>query len=99
MKLQEVLQKVREEDLGREDLENYHLALSNLFGEIKREMASLKKERALFMAGKAPEESVACRKVYWDATPSGQRLFELEGDASATKIMIDSVKSRLYSIY
>ena len=97
--LQDTLKKVREENLDKPQLEHYHLILSNLFGDIKREIASLKKERAMFMAGKDTQESIANRKVSWDATPSGQRLLELEGDASATRIMIDSVKSRLYSIY
>jgi hypothetical protein len=99
MKLEEALKKVREENLTKGELENYHLALSGLLADMKIEVSQLKKEKAMFMVQKEAQESIANRKVSWDATPRGQRLLEMIGNAGATKTMVDSIKSRLYTIY
>ena len=99
MKLEDALKKVREENLDKQQLENYHLALSGLLADMKLEVASLEKEKAIFMAKKESGQSVADRKIEWGGTQQGQRLIEMKGKASATITMVGSIKTRLYSIY
>lgn len=99
MKLEEALKKVREENLSKQQLEEYHLMLSSLYGDMKIEIGGLKKEKAIFISQRTPEDSIASRKSDFEATKSGQRLIEMESYASATKVMLDSIKSRLYSLY
>ena len=99
MTLQEALKKVREENLNKQQLEEYHLMLSGLYGDMKIEIGQLKKEKAMFIASRKPEDSIASRKADWEATKSGQRLIEMESYVSATSVMLSSIKSRLYSIY
>lgn len=100
MKLEEALKKVREENLDKQQLENYHLALSGLLSDMKMEVANLEKEQAIFMAKDFGEKmSVADRKVLWKATEKGQRLIEMKGKVSATTTMVGSIKTRLYSVY
>ena len=45
------------------------------------------------------EKTVASKKVAWKATKSGQRLIVLKRYCLATKELLNSLKSRLYSIY
>lgn len=99
MKLEEALKKVREEDLSKQELENYHLALSGLLADMKIEVASLEKAKAIFMSKKEAGQSVADRKVDWGGTTDGQRLIEMKGKVSATTTMVGSLKTRLYSVY
>ncbi len=99
MKLEEALKKVREENLDKQQLENYHLALSGLLADMKIEVASLEKEKAIFMSRKEAGQSVADRKTEWGGTSQGQRLIEMKGKVSATTTMVGSIKTRLYSIY
>lgn len=108
LKLDEAFKKIREEDLDKQTLEHYHLALSGLLSDMKIEVATLKKEKALFMHdytrpmtsnGKELRISVAQAKIEWESTKSGQRLIEMEGNVSATNTMVGSIKTRLYSIY
>ena len=99
MKLPELIKAVREDKLDKDMLENYHTELCNLKSELYLELAELKKEKALFMVRREQGESVAGRKESWDATPRGQRKFEIESYISSAKALTDSIKSRLYSIY
>lgn len=99
MKLEEAILKIREENLSKDMLEKYHLALSSLLYDMKQEVASLEKEKAIFMAKKEAGQSVADRKTEWGGTPSGQRLLEMKGKVSGTSTMVGSIKTRLYSIY
>lgn len=97
MTLLELITKVKDETLSKEDLEKYRDQLSNLFSSMQIEMAELEKSEALFM-GKSELDgsSVAQRKIYFKATPTGQRLITLKRYALATKEMINSLKSRIY---
>lgn len=101
MKLLELITKVKDETLSREDLEKYRDQLSSLFSEMQLEMATLEKEEAMFMGSGdvfSREFSVASKKVAWKATPSGQRLITLKRYALATKEMLNSLKSRIYQL-
>lgn len=108
MKLLDLIKAVKEKNLSKDQLENYRDELSGLFAQMQIEMANLEKEEAIFLEhsdtiyapdGSEKEKSVAQRKIDWKATPSGQRLIELKRYALATKEMLNSLKSRLYSIF
>ena len=62
-------------------------------------MVAEEKEEALWLDAKPHEMSVAERKIGWKATKSGQRLIVLKRYCLATKELLNSLKSRLYSIY
>jgi hypothetical protein len=97
MKLSELILAVKEKNLDKDQLESYRDQMSHLFADMQIEAAELEKEEALFMDGE--EGTVASKKVAWKATPSGQRLIVLKRYMLATKELLNSLKSRLYSIY
>ena len=99
MKLIELIQAVREQNLSKDQLEDYRDQLSGLFAQMQLEMAELEKQEGLFMGKKEQDESVAELKVRWKATHEGQRLIELKRYCLATKELLNSLKSRLYSLY
>jgi len=99
MKLIEVLKLVREENLDKEQLENYFTSLSGLFSDLQIELASLEKEEAIFMAKEQEMNvSVAQRKILWKSTESGQRLIMLKRYATATSTQLRSLKTRIYAL-
>jgi hypothetical protein len=97
MTLLELITKVKERNLDKGQLEDYHSQLSSLFAQMQLEMADLEKEEAVFMGSKDERESVAQRKVTWKATVSGQRLIVLKRYQLACKEIINSLKSRIYT--
>lgn len=97
--LSEVIKAVREKELTKTDLESYRDQSAILLTELYEECADLEKDEALFMAGRANEESAISRKISWKGTPAGLRLIVVKRYISATKTMLDSLKSRLYLIY
>lgn len=100
MTLQELIVSVKEKNLSKDQLENYRDELSGLFAQMQLEMAELEKEEAMFMGMlDTDKSSVASRKVAWKYTRDGQRLIVLKRYCLATKEMLNSLKSRLYSIY
>lgn len=99
MTLLELITKVKEKNLSKDQLEDYRNQMSELFAQIQLEMADLEKSEAIFMDLKMAEDSVAETKVKWKGTKEGQRLIVLKRYALALKEMLNSLKSRLYSIY
>lgn len=99
IKLSELILAVKEQKLSKDQLENYHSELSNLFAQMKMETAELEKEEALFMYAKLAEDSVANRKNEWKASQKGQRLIELDNYCLAVRSLLSSIKSRLYNTY
>ncbi len=97
MKLQDLIIAVKEQNLSKDQLENYRDEMSGIFAQMQLEMADLEKQEALFM-GKL-EGSAISRKIAWKITESGQRLITLKRYCLATKELLNSLKSRLYSIY
>ena len=98
MKLAELINAVKEQHLDKSQLEDYHSQLSSLFAEMQLEMAELEKIEALFLGHEnQKEESVAQRKLNWKITSSGQRLIVLKRYALATKELLNSLKSRIYT--
>ena len=102
MTLADLIIAVRDEKLNKDQLEAYRTQMSDLFAQMQIEMADLEKEEALFMdawIGNDGEASVAQKKIAWKITKGGQRLIVLKRYCLATKELLNSLKSRLYSIY
>lgn len=100
MELTDLFQAVKDEKLGRADLEMYEQKLAGLYAEMMMEIGSLKKERALyFLERQRPETTDVSIRRLWDAIPNGQRLIELEANVKAVSRMLSSIKSRIYQSY
>lgn len=99
MKLQDAIKAVREENLTKTQLEDYHSQMSLLLAEMQIEASEIEKDEALFLADRNVGESVISRKVSWKATPQGQRLIVLKRYISAVKTLLGSIKNRLYLTY
>lgn len=99
MKLHELIKQVKEQNLSKDQLEHYQQEMSYLYADLQLEMAELEKQEAIHMASKEREQSVAEMKVYWKGSKEGQRLIVLKRYSLATKTLLNSLKSRLYSIY
>lgn len=99
MTLQDLIEKVKEQDLDKDTLEHYHSELCNLKAKLKQEFADLKKEEARYFLSREQGESVASRKISWGASQSGQRKFDIEGYLGSTTALIEGVKARLYNQY
>ena len=97
MKLRELIEAVKEKHLTKDQLENYRDDMSNLFALMQLEIADLEKIEAMFPTENY--DSAIARKNAWKQTKEGQRLIELKRYCLATKEMLNSLKSRLYSIY
>ncbi len=78
MELRELIIKVEEQTLGREQLEGYRDQLVKLFGLLKLEQADLEKLEALYMNAKEDGQSVVDRRWAWKASDKGQRLIEID---------------------
>ena len=99
MTLKDLITSVKEKNLNKDQLEDYRDQMSQLFAEMQLEISDIEKEEAIFMNANADTKSVAQRKIEWKATEKGQRLIVLKRYCLATKEMLNSLKSRLYSIY
>lgn len=99
MKLTDLFTAVKEQKLDKDSLEAYRDQLSSLFADMMLEIADLEKAEAIFMGQQSDDLSVAERKVQWKSTEKGQRLIVLKRYCTATKEILNSLKSRLYSIY
>lgn len=99
MKLLEVIKEIKEQQLGKDRLEELHTMLSGYLSELSIYRSTLEKEEAMFMGSKSQDETVANRKVSWRASENGQKLIGVKGEVEAVKPLINSIKSRLYSQY
>lgn len=100
MKLLELFEAVKEEHLGKDQLEKYRDMLSSLYADMQVEMASIEKGEALFFYEKtSPEVTDISIKRLWLATAAGQRKILLNRYLKATEKILSSLKSRLYSQY
>ena len=99
--LKDLITAVKEKNLSKEQLENYRDEMSHVYAEMQMELAELEKKEALFMDVIQTQKdiSVASLKVKWKGTHDGRRIIELKRYCLATKELLNSLKSRLYSIY
>jgi len=96
--LTQLIEKVKEENLDKNQLEELHTQIVYLDNLMRMEIAPIEKDEAKFMDGDM-DISVAQRKVTWKATTSGQRQIELNHYLKITPKLLQSIKTRLYSIY
>lgn len=99
MTLHELTTAVKEQNLNKYQLEHYHSELCGLKAQLKQEFAELKKKEAIYLLGREAGESVTSRKISWNASPTGQRKFDIEGYIGTTTALIEGVKARLYNQY
>jgi len=99
MNILELLKVVKDDKLEQPQLEKYRDALSNVASDIQIELGRYQKAEAMFMFQKKDGQSVADRKVEWKATEEGQRLIELKNYSTSAKIMLKSLRDRLYAFY
>lgn len=97
MKLYELLKEIKDENLSKEQLEDYFTMSCQLKTDLSLAIGEKQKEEAIFLAQRESTESVASRKISWKASESGQRLIELKSYAIAIKSAIEGLKNRIYS--
>lgn len=100
--LQSLINSVKERNLSKDQLEQYRDQMSNLFAEMQLELAEIEKNKAITfdtLKEDNPNASDISIKREWQATPFGLREIELKRYCLATKELLNSLKSRLYSIY
>lgn len=100
--LTDLLHAVKETHLTKTDLERYRDAMVHLHSGMQLELAEVEKRGALFFDAQkkaTPEMSDIGIKRLWKASVDGLREIELNRFIKATAKEIDSLKSRLYSIY
>ena len=98
MKLQELIRKVNDKELSKEQLEAYHTELSSLYALMHLEFADIEKGEALFLA-ESKEKTAVMASRRWAITESGQKQIELKHQIKATEKLIGSVKSRIFNTY
>lgn len=102
MKLSELIIAIKEKNLSKDDLENYRNDMSQIYADMQMELAECEKTKAIkFEELKIayPESSDISIKRRWQASATGLREIELKRYCLATKELLNSLKSRLYSIY
>lgn len=102
MTLKELITAIKEKNLTKEQLEAYRDDMSHVYAEMQMELAEVEKKKALrFEAMKiaTPHDSDISLKRNWQASNDGLREIELKRYCLATKELLNSLKSRLYSIY
>lgn len=112
MKLLDLLTAVKEKNLTKQQLEDYHTELTSLYAQMMWEMADLEKKEAIYFLDNkdegrkvslteyilTPRTDVAIKRM-WRGTPEGQRLIELKNYDKATSKVLTSLKSRMYTTY
>lgn len=100
--LSELFNQVKEKNLTKTQLEDYHTELTSLFAAMQLEIGELTKAEALYfleMKKMDEKETDVGIKRYWRGTPQGQRLITLTHSAKATEKILSSLRSRMYSQY
>jgi hypothetical protein len=97
MQLSDVIKVVKDNKLSKEQLEQYFDMVSALSAELLMEISELEKQEALYMDSKSKDESVASKKVSWKGSTGGQRLIVLKRYVEASKILLRSIKNKIYA--
>ena len=100
--LEQLLESVKDEHLTKTDLEKYRDSMTHLHSAMQLELAEVEKTEAIFfetVKEQNPDMSDVAIKRKWKASNKGQRSIELNRFIKTVVKEIDSLKSRLYSIY
>lgn len=103
--LRELIESVKEKGLTKDQLENYRDDMSHVYADMQMELSNIEKLKALYFEGNKIDEvnakvlsDIAVKRM-WQATNNGLREIELKRYCLATKELLNSLKSRLYSVY
>jgi len=96
--IRELAQAVKEQNLSKDKLEDYHTQLSSLSAEMELNLADIEKEEAMYL-NDCEEETRAGADRKWRATEKGQIEITLKRNIKALDKLRSSVKSRLYQSY
>lgn len=102
MTLKDLIVSVKEKNLSKDQLEDYRDQLSGLYADMQIELSEVEKKKAIFFdvyKKEKPESSDIAVKRIWQAREEGLREIVLKRYCLATKELLNSLKSRLYSIY
>ncbi len=97
-KLLKLFEAVKEVDLTKDKLEDYHKDLSELYADMHIELGEIKKRKGMYMLPNPELSGVAVLRK-WAGTVDGQREIELKSYIKATSTILRSIKSRLYLTY
>lgn len=98
MKLKDLLEQVKQENLSKGELERLHIAFTDFYSICMLEKSELEKKEALFFLNHTEKSDVAASRK-WKGSTEGLRLLELDNYAKVIGKNLQSIKSRLYSIY
>jgi hypothetical protein len=93
--LNDIIKGIKEEHLGKEQLENYSSMLDVLSAEMEIELANVEKQEAMFIAN-CGEKTRAGAITKWDSSELGQKEIELKRNLRAVSKLASSVKTRIY---
>lgn len=94
----ELANRVREQNLNKDQLEGYYAELTALFTEMSLETATLEKQEAIFL-NECGEKTRTGAERQWYAREQGQRQIELKHTLRATEKLLSSIKHRIYNSY
>ena len=96
MKLRDLLEQVKAENLQKDELERLHTAFTNLYSLLMLEKSELEKKEALWFLNHEEKSDVAATRK-WKGSVDGLRLIELDNYSKVITKNMQSLKSRLYS--
>lgn len=96
MKLLELFNAVKDENLDKYKLEYFYKEMSELYAQMHLEMGDVKKKKAMFML-KDPEKTAIAKEREWGGSELGQREIELKAMIKATSTHLQSLKSRIFA--
>lgn len=96
--LTDLLLKVKEQNLTKEQAQEYYDDMVNLHSMMELEISELEKKSALFMDRFPDEISGVERERKWKVTPEGQREIELKHFLRIATKQIKSLYSRNFRL-
>ena len=96
--ISQLAKSIKEQNLSRDQLENYFTELSSLYAEMEIRMGELEKEQAIFL-NECGEKTRAGAETKWDATSKGQESITIKHNLRALSKLISSVRHRVISVY
>lgn len=98
MTISDIITAVKEENLPREKLEEFYMALTSLSAEMHLEMATLEKLQAWFFEEHKEkfQTAVLATRAY-NVTREGQRMIDLKHQLRACDKLLSSVKHRIFN--
>lgn len=98
MNIQDIILKIEEGNLTKNELEDYSSMLDVLGAKLELNLADIEKEEAMFLAN-SDEKSRAGAERAWNATLAGQNEILLKRQLRAISKLASSVKTRIFQKY